>query len=416
MTPHLPDLRAIAFIALSTLIMAYSWRFNMIAIVIFIGLWLAHAIYQKRLILSPSRDAVAVFLLPFIATYSTLWSDYPGKTLYQGAEFIAMAMCVIIIARTVSIDALLKGIALGCTAVLGLSVWSGNYANDSMGGGPALIGLFGSKNMNGLFAEIAILTSIILVFTKTRLIAKLLYAAPAIVIGVIALYLCKSASSTLSMLAVFVMLGGVYTITRVPRPFRPVAVLAGVFAVITAITLAMALNIDPQSAVLEGMGKNPTLTGRTYLWAEGLKIGMERPLLGHGYTAFWVHGQPQAEKYWEEFYILTRTGFHFHNMYIQTFVDLGLIGVLTMVGLLFYTFGKVVILSLWHGLNAEYAFALAIAGMFLVRSFVEVDLLGPFGIGPMLFMGILPRLAAFRLQASDVHLEKMVAQENRSIP
>ena len=34
--------------------------------------------------------------------------------------------------------------------------------------------------------------------------------------------------------------------------------------------------------------------------------------------------------------------------------------------------------------------------MFLLRSFVEVDLLGPFGAGPLLFFSILPRLEGYK--------------------
>lgn len=394
--PRLPDRRATVFIAVSVLILAYSWRFNVIAILAFLVLWLAHTLYQKRFILFPDPTALAVFLLPLIACYSSLWSDFPGKSIYQGAEFMAMAACVVIISRLVSLDALLKGLCAGCAVVLILSLLNGTYANDAFGARAVLIGLFHSKNQIGLFAEIGLVAAIILAVQPVRFGEKLIYVGGIAPLAIVSLFLCKSATSTLSLLVVLAALAGVYLITRLPRPLRIHALLAGFFALISLMVLAMAFQIDPQSTVLEGLGKNTTLTGRTYLWSEGLRIGLERPWFGHGYAAFWVQGQNLPEKYWEEFYIASRTGFHFHNMYIQTLVDLGLIGAISLALLVMYTFIKTLFLNIWYGLNGEYIFALAMATMFLVRSVVEVDFLGPFGIGPLLALGILPRLAGVR--------------------
>ena len=39
--------------------------------------------------------------------------------------------------------------------------------------------------------------------------------------------------------------------------------------------------------VLEGMGKNATLTGRTGIWGLLIRSIAKRPLLGYGYYAFW---------------------------------------------------------------------------------------------------------------------------------
>ncbi|MEL6163185.1 MAG: O-antigen ligase family protein, partial [Cyanobacteria bacterium J06628_3] len=41
------------------------------------------------------------------------------------------------------------------------------------------------------------------------------------------------------------------------------------------------------AALLGGMGKDPTLTGRTPMWGMMIKFIMERPWLGYGRGAFW---------------------------------------------------------------------------------------------------------------------------------
>ncbi len=57
------------------------------------------------------------------------------------------------------------------------------------------------------------------------------------------------------------------------------------------------------TCVLGAFGKDATLTGRTYLWAEGLRAVGETPVVGVGYQAYWVQGFSEAERLWEEFYI-----------------------------------------------------------------------------------------------------------------
>lgn len=40
-------------------------------------------------------------------------------------------------------------------------------------------------------------------------------------------------------------------------------------------------------ALFKALGKDPTLTGRTDIWASLMRLSDERPLLGYGYKAFW---------------------------------------------------------------------------------------------------------------------------------
>ena len=91
-------------------------------------------------------------------------------------------------------------------------------------------------------------------------------------------------------------------------------------------TVVIGLNIGALDLLLGAFGKDATLTGRTYLWAEGLAAARENPFLGVGYQAYWVQGFPEAERLWEEFYIGSRSGFHFHNTYIEVLVELGFVG------------------------------------------------------------------------------------------
>jgi hypothetical protein len=79
-------------------------------------------------------------------------------------------------------------------------------------------------------------------------------------------------------------------------------------------------------AILAATGKDITLTGRTDLWRVGLEQIAERPWLGQGYQAFWQPGNPEAEHLWRAFGIESRTGFHFHNLYLSNAVEIGIPG------------------------------------------------------------------------------------------
>ena len=172
-------------------------------------------------------------------------------------------------------------------------------------------------------------------------------------------------------------------------------------AALLPLLLILGISFGLQDLVLQAFGKDATLTGRTYLWGEGYKIGMRNPGFGVGYAAFWVQGRPEAEKFWYQFYIHSKTGFHFHDTYVEIFVELGLAGFsLLTLWLARALFGSLRAITL-HGPRLEFVVPVGIAVMLLVRSFVEVDVLGPFGIGLFLLLPQLSRVAMARREAID---------------
>jgi len=84
-----------------------------------------------------------------------------------------------------------------------------------------------------------------------------------------------------------------------------------------------------QGVVAATQGKDATLTDRTYLWQDVIRIGMRHPFLGSGYGGFWVESiyselSPQADNHPEEA----------HNGYLETFANLGFVGVGLLIMLL----------------------------------------------------------------------------------
>jgi exopolysaccharide production protein ExoQ len=123
--------------------------------------------------------------------------------------------------------------------------------------------------------------------------------------------------------------------------------------------------------LFEVTGKDPSLTGRTDLWTIALAEIARAPLLGTGYRAFWVEGNSAAEALWTEYYIGSRSGFNFHNLYLSNAVEIGVVGVAAQVLLLASAFLLCVRWLVQTG-GAPAMFFFMVVSFVIVLSFVEV--------------------------------------------
>ncbi len=383
--PCIPDFAAMLYVALSTVIMAFSSLFTVFPILVFLALWFRHIFYKGAFILRPSSALFAAVMFPFLACYSVFWSDYPSTSLYHGTELLTLAVSAIIIARTVRVKPFVKGMILGIVAVMGITLASGVYATDYLTHARALMGYFGSKNEVGFFAEIGIYLSLLLLAARTTFFEKLAFILLPLGLCAVCLALSKSATSIASLALVLGLTAGIAVLMRLPRQLRGLMLTGAILSLMTGGLLVIATRFDVINAVLHTFGKDSTLTGRTYLWSEGIKNGLLHPALGYGYSAFWVAARPAAQWYWHEFFITNATGFHFHNLYIQTFVDLGLAGALLMAWLIASSSWRSFALVWRRGMTLETGLLFGLAFLFFFRSPFEVDTLGPYGMGPLLF-------------------------------
>jgi exopolysaccharide production protein ExoQ len=86
--------------------------------------------------------------------------------------------------------------------------------------------------------------------------------------------------------------------------------------------------------VIQLLGKDPTLTDRTLLWADLLKVKVN-PLFGAGFESFWLGERFRnfaASHWWAPNQA--------HNGYLETYLNLGLVGLLLLIGWLIATFWK----------------------------------------------------------------------------
>lgn len=87
-----------------------------------------------------------------------------------------------------------------------------------------------------------------------------------------------------------------------------------------------------RDVLLAALGRDLTLTGRTLLWHAAFETGLMRPWIGYGYGAYWLGSEGGAalisDRVWG-----VDTG-HGHNSFLDVWLELGLVGLLTVLVLI----------------------------------------------------------------------------------
>jgi O-antigen ligase len=104
-----------------------------------------------------------------------------------------------------------------------------------------------------------------------------------------------------------------------------VAVIGGVVAV---------QGFDIYAVVLHLLGKNPTLTDRTEVWHDLLQVPIN-PILGTGFDSFWLGDRLKIM--WAKWWWHPNEA---HNAYLETYLNLGLVGLFLLIGWFFVIYRK----------------------------------------------------------------------------
>lgn len=262
------------------------------------------------------------------------------------------------------------------TALVLLVTFPLNFVFDP-GWGP-MIGMFGSKNFFALRAAMTVMFALWVVLNPGIPLWMRAGAAFVAVLAVVGMMRANSAGAVITGLAAAMVFLLVTISGRTPPLYRMILYAYLVFFCLVGGTLFV-MNFDAVvDGVLTAFSKDAGLTGRDYLWLRAFQYIREHPVFGSGYSAFWVQGNVEAEGLWRALHISTRSGFHFHNLYINTTVETGIIGVTVTCFFLLCLLVRVMINSLRFP-DSFAAVSLGLLTMFVMRSYVEVDFPGGFG-------------------------------------
>jgi exopolysaccharide production protein ExoQ len=363
----------------SFLALQLNQSYGMPAAALFLAPWLLMFVRRiPRLIQSVARDWL-LLIPPSFATISAIWSSDPAWTMRTGIQYGATMIIGIAAARLVDrrvlLTSLLSALAAVTFASLVLVVRYGGFG--SLHG---VAGLYGAKNQFASSSAVLLIgATYLMIYARHSFIEKML-ACGLMFIAMIGIYCGHSAGTLVSLFVVTVMAMAIHML----RKGGSIAVL-GVVMVFFAMPVPIILVGSDTifSRILKMLGKDSTLTGRTDLWDTAFHEIQNHLLLGGGYQAFWRIGNAPAERLWAMFGIDNKTGFNFHNEYINTTVDLGLIGLLIIVVVL----ASVAICSLrlrWRRPENLLTAFHSIFLFYLVLTFVEAEFFYQFFLSPII--------------------------------
>lgn len=268
----------------------------------------------------PVAVAIAPFC-PFLlsTTISAVTGEIPGTSVWYLAQWTIMATAASVAAQLCNSDSVYRAgarIIAGCAlGSLLLGVIAPSYAVSSYSGQMLLRGLFASKNAAGWFACIGF----IWMFGFRR--RPFNYISYAIMTALIMMLLWTGTKAALAVLVgVTAFLLFVSAMQRIEMHWMAKSLVTVLVLIITAAVILLAL-----PALIELLGKDPTLTGRTSIWDTYLRFMEDNFWLGRGPGSFAFASeinQRIAETMDER-----QRVYGVHNMYLAMFGDTGILGV-----------------------------------------------------------------------------------------
>jgi exopolysaccharide production protein ExoQ len=322
-----------------------------------------------------------LLLAPVLAMISALWSELPGISARYGAQFLFTAFLGVLLARLMTPTRFVWAFFLAMFVFCVLSVLSGRQGHSFEGMVP--IGLTGSKNQMALAAQVLLLSALAVLMMRQVATPLRWLAVLAILL---ALYLVARTSSATAIVMTAVgsiMLIGLWFSQRLP-PGGRVAAIVGALIILAPFSALVPEIIDGVNYfIYDTLNKDPTLTGRTLLWARADDLIERRPLLGYGYQAIWM-----GESY-DSIGLMRMTGmsdgrqFHFHHQFRQIAVDTGLVGLTALVGAIIAAgFAALRQFILHPSVATSFFFVMFL--LTVARGFGDV-VLGPFTMHTVLF-------------------------------
>ena len=267
---------------------------------------------------------IPAMAVPLLGLLSALWSEAPDQSIRIGVMTLMTVMVALIMADRLSAPRFIA--AAHCALLLVVVLSLTRYSP-----GLPLSGYTGSKNVLAYYAAIGILSSLTILLDRAQpslLRLSCLATAP---LCVLALLLSQSAGALVSTVVGLGVFGFLVVMRRLSAQGRMRALIA-VFIIAAPMIIARPVLIEAAHTFQEQvLKKDRTLTGRTYLWERAATIIEARPILGHGYAAFWRQGALEAEGLWRWGHIPDRAGFNFHSDYVEISVALGRVGLVAFV-------------------------------------------------------------------------------------
>jgi exopolysaccharide production protein ExoQ len=212
-------------------------------------------------------------------------------------------------------------------------------------------------------------------------------------------YLLRKAHSMTSILSLLIALGVMWALGRQWVNKKQILTYAVVGVVVLG-SLELAFGIFEK--IVDLTGHETTIAGRAQLWHDLLEFPVNR-VLGTGFESFWLGSRLQEiwDTHWWH-------PIQAHNGYLETYLNLGLVGLFLLVGLLVSTFRKIRLELLY---NFEWArFRLGFFVAFIFHNWTEASFRG-LGLSWFMFHIIALEYGKLRSFSTEPEVEVVPAEE-----
>ncbi len=302
---------------------------NTLVIVVLLTGGLIVLIRRNRTVAGLLRANWPILLFFSYCILSTGWSDYPGPAFRKAIRSLGDFMAVLIVVSDRQPAAALKrllviaGFLLLPLSLLLIKYYPNlgrMYGNDW---GLMYTGVTEHKNSLGVICMVFGLGFLWCLLEEYRAKNKPHRRQRLLALGIglgTAIWLLAMANSVTSSscfsVAAFLLLS-----TRLPMIGRKRWITHLMAAGLVSLSL-FAIFLDPGSGLIQAMGRNATLTGRTAIWGQVINLA-GNPLFGAGYESFWLGNRLQ--RMW-----MDNPGARLneaHNGYLEVYLNLGWCGI-----------------------------------------------------------------------------------------
>jgi exopolysaccharide production protein ExoQ len=265
-----------------------------------------------------------LLLAPLLALLSFTWSELPDISARYGFQVLLTAFVGVFIARTLPPHRFALAMFVGMFVFCLLSIASGRQGAAATG--QVLIGLTGSKNAMAFCATMLLASAMATMFLPRVAPIMRVMAFIGAGVGAFIVATTDSASAVVLSFVAAAMFIGMCVMQRFSPAGRVATILVGVLLLSPMAFATHEIDEGVATFTRDVLHKDPSLTGRTYLWDIADELIARKPFLGYGFQAMWM-GEST-----ETIGILRLTGqadgraFNFHHTYRQVAVDIGLIG------------------------------------------------------------------------------------------
>jgi len=297
---------------------------------------LAVLIWRRRQTGQLLRANLPIILFLLYCAVSTIWSDYSFIAFKRWIKSVGDIVMVLIVLSDRNPVAAIKGFFCRVGFVLiPVSILLIKYYPETGRSYnpwtwvPMYCGVTTFKNLLGMITLVCALASLwcfVRAWRNRELPRRKQHlVAHAVILGM-ALWIFWIADSMTSF-SCFVLAGSLLVMANQTWVARRKMLIHLMVGGVVGISL-VALFFDSSGSLVQTLGRDPTLTGRTAIWDVVLRLAKASPILGTGFESFWMGDRLltvwDVEKGIQEA----------HNGYIEVYLNLGWVGILFLASLI----------------------------------------------------------------------------------